>query len=46
MVGKKKASFGEKVVGAFMAGIAHAGIVFYGKELAGIAKVSGSLHFI
>ena len=42
MVGKKKATFGEKVVGAFLAGVAHAGVVFYGQELAGIAKVSGT----
>lgn len=41
MVGKKKATFGEKVVGAFLAGAAHAGVVFYGRELAGIAKASG-----
>lgn len=42
MVGKKKATFGEKVVGAFLAGAAHAGVVFYGRELAGIAKASGT----
>jgi hypothetical protein len=42
MVGPKKATFGEKVVGAFLAGVVHAGVVFYGKELAGIAKASGT----